>query len=156
MHQIDNNRTDGFSELIRHIHNIVYHIINQTTIKPLYNKNHAKDGQLIFKIFSGNYTYLTQFDIIRTLFNNEDYSVSNKTIENLIFRKYVCSFYNHWDKLKLFEKYEMRNRIVINKSNFHKYYFYKICDAKIFTDIGDKMFKDPREKKLCDVKFVFN
>lgn len=119
-------------------------------------KKEEKEGEeLLYVMFLSTNVPKKKHNIIKVLFENEDYSSRNKRFENMFFRKYICPFYYFWDCISIWNKYKLRKMINIDKNNFLKYYFFKICDDKIFSDVGDKSFVILGKEKLCDVNLVF-
>lgn len=79
---------------------------------------------------------------------------------NIILRKIIYPFFNYWDNLSFFEKFETKIILTIlfrySKQNNFQYYFYKLCDPYLITDVGDKSYKLMKKTNLCDVRFIFN
>lgn len=111
--------------------------------------------KIYFLYFNKNNNPRSSFNVIKLLFENDDYTKNNTSIENVIFRKYIYPFFHYWDNLPLHEKYKLRKKIKLVKNNFLQYYFYKICDSDLFVDIGDNMFNILEDKKLADINFLF-
>lgn len=132
---------------------------NETRAKFNANNNLCNSNQTNINSFLFiNMTIMKSinFNVIKWLFENEDYSTKNTTIENRILRRCIFPFYFFWDFCNKYTRYELLKKIKINKINHAQYYFYKICDSKMFEDVGDKMFTLLKKEKLLDLQFTFS
>ena len=102
------------------------------------NKRNEKDeifrtkiniAYLVYLIFvNREYTYYS-FNIIKFLFETKNYTKKNKSPENIIFRKYICSFYNYWDNLHFVEAFHWPEYLTL-QSSIHFLTFYRIFYKK--------------------------
>lgn len=135
----------------------IYHRLTVAKFNTLTNLKYDKIPKYFLNLSSMMLGSSINFNCIKWLFGNEDYSSRNNTLENTILRRCIFPFYFLWDNLSIFGKHEMMKKIKMNtnKINHAQYYFYKICDSKMFKDIGDKMFVIVKNKNLTDILLKF-